>query len=133
MPAKTKVHFEDLTMRNRYLTCKVALSRFNPKFDKAQMWLDQTTMQYMIPIIPYKTGAFLGRILEANAGQYGTGMLKAAVPPQGRYLYNGVCRFCGKPLKYTNPKTVPYWGKYVIREHRHELVEGVRRIVGGKR
>lgn len=133
MPAKTKVHFEDLTMQNRYLTCKVALSRFNPKFTEAQEWLDKTTMQYMIPIIPYKTGAFLGRILEANGGQYGTGRLKVAVPPQGRYLYRGVCRFCGKPLHYTNPKTVPYWGQFVIREHRHDLVEGVRRIVGGKK
>ena len=133
MAAKTKIHFEDLTMQNRYLTCKVALSRFNPKFNEAQTWLDRTTMQYMIPIIPYKTGAFWGRILEANGGQYGTGRLKVAVPPQGRYLYGGICRFCGKPLQYTNPKTVPYWGKYVIREYGHELTEGVRRIVGGKK
>ena len=51
MPSQTKVHFEDLTVKNRYLTCKVALSRFNPKFKEAQRWLDQTTMQYMIPII----------------------------------------------------------------------------------
>ena len=132
MPAKTKVHFEDLTMQNRYLTCKIALSRFNPKFNEAQEWLDKTVMQYMIPIIPYKTGAFLGRILEANGGQYGTGRIKVAVPPQGRYLYGGVSRFSGKPLHYTNPKSVPFWGKYVIREHKHELVSGVRKIVGGK-
>lgn len=132
MAAKTRVHFEDLTMRNRYITCKVALSRFNPKFTKAQEWLDKTVMQYMIPMIPYKTGAFLGRILEANGGQYGTGRIKAAVPPQGRYLYGGISRFSGKPLHYTNPKSVPYWGKVVIREHGHELVAGVRKIVGGK-
>lgn len=133
MPAKTKIHFEDLTMQNRYMTCRVALSRYNPKFTAAQTWLDQTFMQRMIPKVPYKTGAFLGRILEANAGQYGTGRLKVAVPPQGRYLYNGVCRFCGKPLKYTNPKSVPFWGMVTVREYRHELTEGVRRIVGGKK
>lgn len=132
MPAKTKVHFEDLTMRNRYITCKVALSRYNPKFTEAQEWLDKTVMQYMIPMIPYKTGAFLGRILEANGGQYGTGRIKAAVPPQGRYLYRGISRFSGRPLHYTNPKSVPYWGNVVIREHKHELVAGVRKIVGGK-
>ena len=132
MPAKTKVHFNDLTMRNRYLDCKIALSRFNPKFEAAQLWLDQTIMQKAIPIIPYKTGAFLGRILEANGGQYGTGRIKMAVPPQGRYLYGGVSR-SGKPLHYTNPRSVPFWGMYVIRTYRHELVEGVRRIIGGKK
>ena len=132
MPSRTRVHFEDLTMDNRYLKCKVALSRYNPKFKAAQEWLDKTVMQYMIPIIPYKTGAFLGRILEANGGQYGTGQLRTAVPPQGRYLYRGISRFSGKPLHYTNPKSVPYWGKYVIREHKHELVRGVQKIVGGK-
>lgn len=131
MPSKAKIHFEDLTMQNRYLNCKIALSRFNPKFEEAQRWLDQTIMQYMIPIIPYKTGAFLGRILEANGGQYGTGRIKTAVPPQGRYLYGGVS-FSGKPFHWTNPKTQPFWGKYVIREHKHELVQGVRKIIGGK-
>ena len=132
MPAKTKVHFEDLTMQNRYFYCKIALSRFNKKFAEAQTWMDQTLMQRMIPKIPYKTGAFLGRILEANGGQYGTGRLKVAVPPQGRYLYYGVSRFSGKPLHYTNPKSVPFWGMVTLRECKHELVSGVRRIIGGK-
>lgn len=127
------IRFQDITMNNKYLYCKIPLSKFVPKFKEAQVWLDQTVMQYMIPMIPYKTGAFLGRILEANGGQYGSGRIKAAVPPQGRYLYNGISRFSGKPLHYTNPKTVPYWGKVVIREHKHELVEGARRIIGGKR
>ena len=132
MPSRTRIHFDDLTIKNRYLTCRVGLSRFNPKFKEAQTWLDQTVMQFMIPMIPYKTGAFLGRILEANGGQYGTGKIKTAVPPQGRYLYRGVSRFSGKPLHYTNPKTVPYWGQVVIREHKPELLEGVRKIIGGK-
>ena len=132
MPAKTRIHFDDITMKNRYLYCKIALSRYNPKFEEAQKWLDQTVMQKMIPMIPYRTGAFLGRILEANAGQYGTGRIKAAVPPQGRYLYGGVSR-SGKPLHYTNPKSVPFWGHVVLREYRHELTEGVRRIIGGKK
>ena len=131
MPARTKIHFDDLTMQNRYMSCKIALSRYNPKFAEAQTWLDQTIMQKMIPVIPYKTGAFLGRILEANGGQYGTGRLKVAVPPQGRYLYGGISR-SGKPLHYTNPKSVPYWGKVIIRDYRHELADGVRKIIGGK-
>lgn len=132
MPSKAKFWVDDLTMKNRGFYAHVALSRFNPRFHKAQLWLDQTVMSLMHPIIPYKTGEFLGKILNANAGNYGTGMLKVAVPPQGRYLYPGVSP-SGKPFNWSNPKTQPRWGSYIVKNHRSELNKGVRDIIAGRK
>ncbi len=127
-----KLNISDVDVDNEYVRCHIPLSGFIPKFHEAQVWMDQTIMQYMIPMIPYRTGAFLGRILEANGGRYGEGRVVAAVPPQGHYLYNGVS-FSGKPLNYTNPKTVPVGGKVVLREHKHDIVQGAKRIIIGGR
>lgn len=128
-----RYNVSDIDVKNEYVMCHIPLSQYVPKFHEAQVAMDQTIMQYMIPVIPYRTGAFLGRILEANGGRYGEGRVVAAVPPQGHYLYNGVSMWTGRPLHYTNPKTVPFWGKVILREHKHDIVRAARRVIfGGK-
>ena len=124
--------FKDITMKSEYMTAHIKLSVFGWRFRRAQEWLDQTIMQKMVPIIPFKTGEFLGKILNENAGKYGSGEVRTSVPPQGRYLYPGVAP-SGKPFKWTNPRTQPYWGSYVIRTYKHELNQGVKEILLGRR
>jgi len=132
MPLFGKVRLKDIVLKNDYIKAKVGLFKWNKKFEDAQVWLDKEIMLKAEPIIPYKTGNFLGRIKEANGGRYGSGKIIMSVPPQGHYLYKGVSRFSGKPLHYTNPRTVPYWGQFVIREYRHEFQKGVSDILRRK-
>ena len=127
-----RVAMKDVVLKNDYIKAKVGLIHWNRKFDEAQEWLDRAIMEKARPIIPYKTGQFLGKIEEANGGRYGSGRIIMSAPPQGHYLYRGVSRFSGKPLHYTNPRTVPYWGQFVIRTYKHELKEGVENVLRRK-
>ncbi len=123
--------FRDITLKNETMTARIGLSVFGGRFKKAQIWLDQEIMKRMEPVIPYRTGAFLGKIKAENAGRVGTGVLRTSVPPQGTKLYPGVSSR-GVPFHWTNPNTQPYWGQYVIRTYKRDFVDGVRRIIGGK-
>lgn len=123
--------FRDITLKNETMTARIGLSIFGWRFLKAQKWLDQEIMNKMEPVIPYRTGAFLAKIKNDNAGRIGTGVIRTAVPPQGQKLYPGVTSK-GVPFHWTNPNTQPFWGQYVVRTYRHEFVKGVRKIIGGK-
>ena len=82
--------FKDITMETEYMEAHVRLSAFGWRFRRAQEWLDKEVMLKMEPVIPYKTGQFLKKIKANNSGFEGTGQIRTAVPPQGRYLYPGV-------------------------------------------
>ena len=127
-----RVALKDIVLKEDSIKAKVGLFRWNKKFDEAQVWLEKAILEKAKPIIPYKTGVFLGKIMEANGGRAGSGKVIMSAPPQGHYLYKGVSRFSGKPLHYTNPRTVPYWGQFVIRTYKHELKEGVENILRRK-
>ena len=126
-----KPRFKDITLKNETMTAHIGLAVFGGRFREAQKWLDQEIMNRMEPVIPYRTGAFLGRIKAENAGRIGTGELRTSVPPQGRKLYPGVSSK-GVPFHWTNPNTQPYWGQYVIRTYKHDLLNGVKKIIGGR-
>ena len=128
----TRVKLKDLVLKKDHIKAKVGLFHWNRKFVEAQEWLDRAIFEKARPIIPYKTGQFLGKIEEENGGRYGTGKIVMSAPPQGHYLYRGISRFSGKPLHYTNPRTVPYWGQFVIREYKHELKNGVLDVLRRK-
>ena len=127
-----RVAMKDIVLKEDSIKAKVGLFRWNKKFDEAQIWLEKAILEKAKPIIPYKTGVFLGQIMEAHGGREGSGRVIMSAPPQGHYLYKGVSRFSGKPLHYTNPRTVPYWGQFVIRTYKHELKEGVENILRRK-
>lgn len=122
--------FKDITIDKSYMKAHVKLSIFGGRFKKAQVWLDQEVMKRMTPFVPRKTGAFLSKIQSANASRVGTGKVVTAVPPQGKRLYPGVSE-SGKPFKWTNPQTQPYWGKYTAQTYKKDLNAGVKRILQG--
>lgn len=123
-----KLRAMDITMRTEYMTAHIRLSRFNPKFDEAQRWLDRAIMRKMTPVIPRDTGAFLGKIKAANKAKEGTGRIVTAVPPQGRYLYPGIAP-SGKPFNWTNPQTQPRWGRYTWVTYKTYFLKGVKKIL----
>lgn len=121
--------FEDVTMKTQNLRCKLWFSRFNGRFQLAQIWLDRQMVEKMQPVVPYKTGVFLSKINAANAGKYGSGEVVTAVPPQGRYLYPGINYRTGLPFRWTNPLTQPKWGTYTYETHKSEFKRGVLHIL----
>lgn len=123
-----KCRLMDITMRTQYMTAHIRMSQFNSRFEEAQEWLDREIMKKMEPIIPRDSGTYLGKIKEANESMVGTGRIKTTVPPQQRYLYTGIAP-SGRPFKWTNPETQPYWGRYVRIHYKQELLDGVREIL----
>ena len=120
--------FKDITMKTQNMECKIGLAKFNGRFRMAQIWLDRTLVEKMQPVVPYKTGEFLRKINEANAGKWGSGQIVTSVPPQGRYLYPGIAP-SGKPFKWTNPLTQPRWGTYTYLTYKQEINKGVKHIL----
>lgn len=112
----------------------VRFSKLFPRFKRAQIWLDNRIMLDMQPYIPFRTGAFQGRIQQANAGRAGTGGIVVYVPPQGRWLYNGVAysKSGARPIHYTNPLTTPHWFETVSALYKNQWVRGVKDIIKGK-
>ena len=122
-------NFQDITMKNQYMTCNIGMAKFNGRFRLAQIWLDRKMMEKMEPVVPYKTGEFLGKIKTANAGKWGSGEIVTSVPPQGRYLYPGVNYRTGRPFHWTNPLTQPRWGSYTYNAYKAEFNRGIRHIL----
>lgn len=112
----------------------VYFSRFFPRFKRAQIWLDERVMLDMQPYIPFRTGAFQGRIQTQNAGRAGTGNIVVYVPPQGRWLYNGVSysKSGARAINYSNPLSTPRWFETVRSAHQNEWIQGCRQIIKGK-
>jgi len=123
----------DITMRQEHMTAHIGLSFFNGRFRRAQRWIDEEIMRKMEPVMPRRTGIFIAKIKAINMIRAGTGIIQTSVPPQGRRLYGGVNPATGIPYHWTNPNTQPYWGQYVINTYGEELVQGAKRIIGGKR
>jgi len=124
--------FRDITMKTETIQCHIGLAKFGWRFARAQKWFDQTLMSRMYPVMPYRTGQFLGKIINLNAGRYGQGELIVSVPPQGRRLYNGISE-SGKPFHWTNPNTQPRWATYAYETNKQELKQGVRDILMGRK
>ena len=121
--------FKDITMKTQNMTCNIKMAKFNGRFRRAQIWLDRTLIEKMKPYIPYKTGDFQSRIVQANAGTWGTGEITTAVPPQGKYLYPGISPRTGKPFKWTNPQTQPRWGTFTYQTYKPDFIRGILHII----
>lgn len=112
--AKKIHHFKGFTVVTDAVDIKIDLKGIENRMNKAQYALDSAIMQSMIPFMPKITGQFIN-VTEAMSQSFaGSGIVVAAAPPMGRYLYEGkkmVDAQTGKgPAKITSGP-----GEYVLR------------------
>lgn len=90
MPKKVKMikktHYK---MKSGSITLEIDLSRFEKQFQDAQYALDSMVMNDMVPYMPHQTGTFINVTRGRSAALAGSGIVYAAAPPFGRYLYEG--------------------------------------------
>ena len=127
------------------------LSRFEKQFQKAQYELDSVVMKDMKPYMPMQTGTFMNVTAAMSASFAGSGIVVAAAPPMGRFLYEGkvmVDEQTGSPwarkgakkivternLQYNknaHPKATDHWFEAAKKEHAEEWIAKVKKIAGG--
>lgn len=79
-------HFTDGTLS---IDANIDLGRIEGNIRKAQYFLDSQVMTDMVPYMPMQTGNFIQRTRAMSAAVAGSGIVVAAAPPMGRYLYMG--------------------------------------------
>ena len=81
-------HFTDGTLS---IDANIDLGRIERNIEKAQFFLDSQVMTDMVPYMPMQAGGggFIGETRRLSADLAGTGIVVAAAPPMGRYLYMG--------------------------------------------
>lgn len=134
---------------------------FNADLQRAQLWLDSQIMTDMLPYMPMDTGALIENTVIRSRSLAGTGVVCAAAPPYGRYLYEGkamvdsqtgkgprrivlpagevIYRFrkgatltpTDRDLTFQRPGAEAHWFEAAKRDHFDEWVAGVRKILGG--
>lgn len=67
----------------------VDLGRFEKQYQRAQYRLDSLVMSGMEPFMPMDSGVFVKLTKAMSAAVAGSGLVYAAAPPFGRYLYYG--------------------------------------------
>lgn len=127
----------------------IDMSRVNKNLDRAQFWLDSQIMTDMVPYMPHNTGTFVNVTRAQSAAIAGSGLVVAAAPPMGRFLYEGKVMVdpetnspwarpgakkivTERPLTYSNPKATPRWFETAKEKHLHEWIAGVKQQAGGK-
>lgn len=81
------------------------LSRFEKQFQDAQFALDSMVMTSMKPFMPMETGTFYNLTKARSDALAGSGLVCAAAPPYGRYLYEGKKMVDSKTGK--GPRKIP--------------------------
>ena len=129
----------------------IDLSRFEAQYRRAQFALDSQVMIDMQPYMPMVTGTFINVTKAMSASLAGSGIVVAAAPPMGRFLYEGKVMVdpetnspwarkgakkvvTEKDLQYNknaHPKATDHWFEKAKEEHLDEWVELTKRIAGG--
>ena len=71
------------------VTIDLNLERFERQFQQAQYMLDSTIMTDIEPLMPKQAGTFINKTKAASAAVAGSGLVYAALGPEGRFLYHG--------------------------------------------
>ena len=147
--AKKRGKLKNVTLINANVRAEINMDRINGNLQRAQYWLDSQIMNDMEPYMPQNTGTFISITRAQSAALAGSGMVVAAAPPAGRFLYFGKVMvdpetgspfarpgakkvLTEKPLNYSNPKATPEWFETAKKNHGKEWIEGVKAIAGGK-
>lgn len=108
---KYRFDYKDKTLEG---VMRLDLSRFDAQFSRAQYELDSMIMMSMIPYMPAETGTFINVTQGMSQAMAGSGIVVAAAPPMGRFLYEGkkmVDSATGK-----GPSKIPIGpGEYILR------------------
>lgn len=150
--AKTRIHhFENYSIIKAGIEINLDMSRIEGNFNKAQYELDSAIMTSMVPFMPMETGSFINKTKAESAAIAGSGQVVAAVPPSGRFLYEGKVMIgersksawakkgerkvtTKKNLQYTknkNPKARSHWFDAAKKQDLDSWVELVKKTAGG--
>lgn len=130
------------------LEMRIDLSRFERQYENAQFVLDSSVMKDMTAYMPHVTGSQINKAKAMSASLAGSGMVVAAAPPEGRFLYEGkvmVDPLTGSPwarpgakkvvtdkdLNYSNPKATPHWFETAEKNHGDSWIKAVKKNAGG--
>lgn len=107
----------------------IDFSKTENRVNKAQYRLDSQIMDDMVPFMPMRDGLFIATTRAMSQAMAGTGVVVAAAPPFGRFLYEGKVMVdpatgspwarkgakkvvTGRPLNYSkapHPQAQAYW------------------------
>ena len=124
-----KWNVEDIIVRTENFNCNIRLKKYSQNAEKAQKWLENEIVDKMLPVMPFRTGNLVGMVQSVNSILNGSGRVRAA-QGYGVKLYTGISP-SGTPWRWTNPRTQPYWGRWVLQTYGPELKAGVNRILKG--
>ena len=143
MISKTNYNFSTPNLEMR-----IDLSRFEKQYENAQFVFDSSVMKDMTAYMPHVTGSQINKAKAMSASLAGSGMVVAAAPPEGKFLYEGkvmVDPLTGSPwarpgakkvvtdkdLKYSNPKATPHWFETAEKKHGDSWIKAVKKNAGG--
>ena len=119
-----KIHkFKNFRASQDGVELKLDLSSLADRLNRAQFALDSAVMTSMVPYMPMQDGTFINLVRAKSASVAGSGEVYAAVPPSGRFLYEGknmVDVQTGSPWARKGAKKVlvsQYGGKTNAREN----------------
>ena len=80
---------KNIRVKSGNMTVDLNLERFEMQYQQAQYLLDSTIMTDMEPLMPKQAGTFINKTKAASAAVAGSGLVYAAIGPEGRFLYRG--------------------------------------------
>ena len=125
--AKSEVqHFKNVNIVASGIKGRIDVGKLNKNLDRAQFALDSQIMTDMVPFMPHNSGTFVNLTRAQSAALAGSGVVVAAAPPMGRFLYEGKVMVdpatnspfarpgakkivTERPLTYSNPQARPHW------------------------
>lgn len=159
MPSR-EFHFKGFSVVQGDIKVDINLSRFKKQYQDAQFKLDTMVFDSMEKFMPMDEGNWLNTTRIMSKSFAGTGIVVAAAPPQGRFLYEGlnmvdettgspfakkdakkvlVSQYTGKTnakikLDYSrskHPKAQAHWFDPAKKEDLKDWVKEVKKIAGG--
>lgn len=88
--AKKAHKFNRVKLKEGDITVDLHFKHIEKNFNNAQYALDSAVMTSMVPYMPMQNGTFINVTRGMSQAVAGSGIVYAAAPPMGRYLYEGV-------------------------------------------
>lgn len=148
----TKVKFEySKHGKGADIELEVDLSRFDKQYGEAQYELDSAVMLSMEKYMPKRDGVFINVTKGMSASLAGSGIVVAAAPPFGRFLYEGKVmvgeksrsawakkgeqkEVIDKNLNYdksANPDVTDHWFDEAKKNHLNAWLKLAKKTAGG--